>query len=227
MDHEAPADHGAVDDDESEFQHRLGMFRELVESARGISAAVAWWTDEGDPEINVIGARDRVMLAGEYARLSGRGHTRCHERVGLLRAPRSGRVVALTRAVVLPDRLPPPVRERLGVPHPDGPEHVVPTRVPIGVAMAELGDRAVRVDRTVRSIIGRRGSIGEDLVLETTGVWVVDGLPAVLAGEEILRDLLTEYAPPGRLEHFRGLADRLHTDAPTPACATAAHGVAC
>lgn len=211
MSQETPAEQGTVLDEEAtEFEHRFEIFGEVVRSARSASAAVAWWTDEGLPEINVIATRDRVLTLPEYKTLDGKHHNRGHERLGLLRSggPRQ-QVVAWTKAVVLPDRLPASVRMRLGIAHPDNPGPAAATGEPIGVVLAELGTRAARVDTTVTSILGRQDAVGCDLVYACTGVWVVDGVPAVQVVEEFLRSVIENFAPPGRLERFRQLGDKL------------------
>jgi hypothetical protein len=187
-----------VPDADTEFDHKVALLREVLGTARGVSAAVAWWSGEGDPEIEVTGARDRPLTLPEYKDLQGRRHSRGHERVGLLRTGGARRqVVAWTRAVVLPDRLPPWVRTRLGIEHPDNPGPVSPTGEPIGVVLGELGTRATRTT-TVRSILGHHDAVGEPLVLACTGIWVVDGLPAVVAVEEVLRGLVDDFTPPQR-----------------------------
>lgn len=217
MDHETPADDGVVPDEEAqEIERRFECLGELLRSARSVSAAVQWWTGEGPPEINVIAARDRVLTVPEYKALTGKHHSRGYERLGLLRTGGPGRqVVAWTRALVIPDRLPASVRMRLGVPHADNPVAALPTREPIGVVLGELGERAVRTNTTVTSLLGRQDAVGSELAYRCTGVWVVDGLPAVQAHEEILFNLVEDFAPPGRVEQLRRrLADRLAEDEP-------------
>ncbi|MFE2755673.1 hypothetical protein ACFXGA_27100 [Actinosynnema sp. NPDC059335] len=113
-----------------------------------------------------------------------------------------------------PDRLPASVRMRLGIPHPDNPVATLPTCEPIGVVLGELGERAVRTNTAVTSALGRQDAIGSELAYRCTGVWVVDGLPAVQAHEEILFNLVEDFAPPGRVEQLRTLADRLADDEP-------------
>jgi hypothetical protein len=188
---------------DDEFDHRLAQLHELVAGTRSLSRALAWWTGEGTPTIHILGARERVLYAQEHIYLHGHRHTTGHERVGMLNAPRSGRTLALTRALIIPDRIPRLVRLECGIPHSDHPEVVHATRVPLGIALAaEHGERVRRADQTVRSIVAHEDTAGERLALECTATLLLDDQPVALVAEQLTRAVVEQYRPPGAMAAY-------------------------
>jgi hypothetical protein len=194
-----------------DFDGRLAQLHELVEGARSLSAALAWWTGGGDPIMHVLGSRKHVLTGREYVDLRGHRHTTGHERVGMLSSARGGRTLALTRALIIPDRIPRPVRLECGIPHPDNPEVTHATRVPLGVALvAECGPRFRRAEQSVRSILFQEDATGEPMSLECTATLLLDDEPVGLVTEQLTRLVVEEFAPPGTAAGY--LSD--HTGTP-------------
>jgi len=190
-----------------DFDGRLAQLHELVEGARSLSEALAWWTGGGAPTIHVLGTRKHVLTAREYVDLRGHQHTTGHERVGMLSSARGGRTLALTRALLIPDRIPRRVRVECGIPHPDNPEVTHATRVPLGVALAaECGLAFRRAEQTVRSILFHEDESGEPLSLQCTATLLLDDEPIGLVTERLTRLVVEEFAPPGTVaDYLRGL----------------------
>lgn len=186
-----------------DFDGRLAQLYELVEGARSLSAALAWWTGGGTPVIHVLGSREHVLTAREYIGLRDHRYTTGHERVGMLSSARGGRTLALTRALVIPDRIPRSVRLECGIPHPDNPEVAHATRVPLGVALvAECGPRFRRAEQTVRSIVFHEDESGELLSLQCTATLLLDDEPVGLVTERLTRLVVEEFAPPGAVAGY-------------------------
>jgi hypothetical protein len=189
-----------------DFDGRLAQMHELVEGAHSLSAALAWWTGGDSPTIHVLGSRRHVLTAREYIDLRGHQHTTGHERVGMLGSSRGGRTLALTRALIIPDRIPRLVRLECGIPHPDNPEVTRTTRVPLGVALAEhCGPRFRRAEQTVRSIVFHEDESGEPLSLQCSATLLLDDEPVGLVTERLTRLVVEEFAPPGTVvDYLRG-----------------------
>ena len=195
-----------------DFNARLAQLHELVEGAHSLSAALAWWTGGDSPAMHVLGCRKHVLTAREYIDLQGHQHTTGYERVGLLGSARGGRTLALTKALVIPDRIPRSVRRECGIPHPDNPEVTHSTRVPLGVALADkCGSRFRRADQTVRSIVFHEDEAGEPMSLRCTATLLLDDEPIGLVTERLTRLVVEEFVPPGTV------ADYLRDQAGTPA----------
>jgi hypothetical protein len=186
-----------------DFDGRLAQLHELVDGARTLSAALAWWTGGGSPAIHVLGSREHVLTAREHIDLRGERHTTGHERSGMLSSARGGRTLALTRALIIPDRIPRLVRQECGVPHPDDPEVAHATRVPLGVALAaECGPRFRRAEQTVRSIVFHEDGTGEPMSLQCTATLLLDDEPIGLVTERLTRLVVEEFAPPGAVAAY-------------------------
>jgi hypothetical protein len=186
-----------------DFDGRLAQLHELVEGARTLSAALAWWTGGGTPTIHVLGSREHVLTAREYIDLRGDQHTTGHERAGMLSSARGGRTLALTKALIIPDRIPRPVRLACGIPHPDDPDVTCASRVPLGVAMAtECGPRFRRAEQTVRSIVFHEDESGEPMSLQCSATLLLDDEPVGLVTERLTRLVVEEFAPPGAVAGY-------------------------
>jgi len=216
-----------------DFDGRLAQLHELVESAPSLSGALAWWTGGGTPTIHVLGTRKHVLTAREYIDLRGHQHTTGHERTGMLSSARGGRTLALTRALIIPDRIPRSVRLECGIPHPDNPEVTHTTRVPLGIALtAEYGPRFRRADQTVRSILFHEDESGEPLSLQCTATLLLDDEPIGVVTERLTRLVVEEFAPPGTVAGYLhghdeppvGRPNRWSVGAFTRRWATAARG---
>ncbi|MCS7476976.1 hypothetical protein ACFFQW_01765 [Umezawaea endophytica] len=186
-----------------DFDGRLAQLQELVEGARSLSEALAWWTGGGALTIHVLGSRKHVLSAREYVDLRGHRHTTGHERTGMLSSARGGRTLALTRALIIPDRIPRSVRLECGIPHPDNPEVAYATRVPLGVALATTcGPRFRRAEQTVRSIVFHEDETGEPMSLQCTATLLLDDEPIGLVTERLTRLVVEEFAPPGSVADY-------------------------
>jgi hypothetical protein len=186
-----------------DFDGRLAQLHELVGGARTLSAALAWWTGGAPPTIHVLGAREHVLTAREHIDLRGDQHSTGHERVGMLSSARGGRTLALTKALVIPDRIPRPVRLACGIPHPDNPEVTHATRIPLGVALAtECGPRFRRTEQTVRSIVFHDDEAGEPMSLRCTATLLLDDEPIGLVTERLTRLVVEEFTPPGAVAGY-------------------------
>lgn len=195
--------------DNEMFDQRLQVLHTLLDQAPSLTRVLRWWTGE-DVMIQVLAARRRMLHIEEYVTLDGHGYDDMtgHERVGMLRTVRGGHVLALTRVLVLPDRVPEQVRLMTGIPHPEHPETTRPTVVPLGAALTELSVPWGRVDTRVWSMIGQvDASDGDRLAIGCRSTLLVADRPAGITGEELTCELITRFEPPG------GLADFLAVDA--------------
>ncbi|MFD9735798.1 hypothetical protein [Umezawaea sp. NPDC059074] len=185
------------------FDGRLAQLHELVEGAHSLSVALAWWTGGESPTMHVLGSRRHVLTGREYIDLRGHSHTTGLLRTGMLSSSRGGRTLALTKALIIPDRIPRPVRVECGIPHPDNPEVTHSTRVPLGVALAEFcGSRFRRADQTVRSIVFHEDESGERLSLQCTATLLLDDEPVGLVTERLTRLVVEEFSPPGEVAGY-------------------------
>lgn len=196
--------------DNSTFDQRLALLHTLLDQAPSLTRVLRWWTGQ-DVTIQILEARRRMLHIEEYVTLGGRGHDDMtgHERIGMLRTQRGDRnVLALTRVLVLPDRIPESVRLATGIPHPGHPEITRSTGVPLGQALTDLGETWRRVDTTVWSMIGHvDASDGDRLAIGCRSTLIVGDQPAGITGEELTCETITQFTPPG------GLADFLLADA--------------
>lgn len=185
----------------TEIHQRAALLCRVMTATSSASTALAWWVDEGRPlTIEVLSWRVRQLLATEYTALDGRHLTQAVERIGMLRSPRSGRVVALTTALLLPRRLPRSVRLAIGTFDPeDDREPTRPTATPLGAALATHHIEMGREQPVARTIWGSLDAAGEPLAVRCSAVLTVQGRPAALVTEEVTLTMLAEFAPPPEL----------------------------
>lgn len=204
---------------------RVALLCELLRQVESASQALEWWVDdEEEAPVVEFAARWRLLLPSEYMAL--RGDHSAHragwgpgrhgwgvERRGALRARRSGRVLAVTTALVLPERLPRAVRREVGLG--DGAEigldfGEVTAAVPLGTSLtAHYVD--IRRDAALAEPVNETAD-RETVVALSRAVLVVDGLPAALATERYTDTLVREFAPPADL--VATLADLAGTTEP-------------
>jgi hypothetical protein len=172
-------------------------------------ALVAWLLSARDSHVEVSGATaafaaisgteiaavmhsrgPRELTQREQQLLQSLGATTGHERCGMLYA---GNVpAAATTAVLLPRRLPAPVRATLGI-GPDGDTLPEVHGVPLSRALSGLGAR--REPLEVEPTPGQRDAAGNELVVSSAArLWL--GSPIAIVTERVYREFLAAFPRP-------------------------------
>jgi hypothetical protein len=152
--------------------------------ASGTGTATALFEELADDQVRIelTGRADRLLTSTECLELRTSRGAHGHQRIGTLRAARSGMVAAEVSSLVVPARLPADARRALGIPGPDDPA-LPPTTIPLGKALADFGVHreplGARMLRDSTSISGSRVSV------ESSARMWLDGVPVALATERV------------------------------------------
>jgi hypothetical protein len=141
---------------------------------------------------------NRPLTAAECHELHVSPQAIGHQRTGRLRAVESHLVAAEVSSIVVPWRLPAPVRMALGIPCPGEPIPP-PSTLPLGKALADLGVR--REPLGARLVRDQAADAGGRIAVESSArMWLGDA-PVALASERVTAALCQRAAT--RLAHVR------------------------